>query len=449
MRRAWIVPVVLVAAGCGGSADAPVPSPASGSTLSADGVSVELPDGWTGRILIGASGRPVLHAASFPVEANDTDEGQIAQEAMGINGMYLNVRDLGRGGAGTSLPLHFDSSQFEPSSFEGGLRRQAAVDVSSDHERFRVTAVSGGDDPPAERYLDQLNEMLASLSLTAYTPAPVAAASGDPISGFGLHASVPSGWEGGIARGAIHAGDQLIDLTITEFAAPDAASFVTGRMPLTIGPAEFVRLQGGTGYETGRSFLAAGRAFQLWVRSPDESPVRASLERVNAFLASLRAEPGDFYPGTVDPAAFAPAEGWDTGSTGPAEIQPDGQQTMSWASTVPYRDSGLQFPPSATLGALPPDGIVLTVRLDQHGSEGGPPVEPPFRLGDFREASFEGLGAENDPRSFRGRYGDYDVEIWALFGREHPTPEQLTRAQAELDRLQLPDWPSWTTSAAR
>ncbi len=170
---------------------------------------------------------------------------------------------------------------------------------------------------------------------------------------------------------------------------------------------------------------------------------------MNAFLASLRAEPGDFYPGTVDPAAFAPAEGWDTGSTGPAEIQPDGQQTMSWASTVPYRDSGLQFPPSATLGALPPDGIVLTVRLDQHGSEGGPPVEPPFRLGDFREASFEGLGAENDPRSFRGRYGDYDVEIWALFGREHPTPEQLARAQAELDRLQLPDWPSWTTSAAR
>ena len=97
MRRAWIVPVVLVAAGCGGSADAPVPSRASGSTLSADGVSVELPDGWTGRILIGASGRPVLHAASFPVEANDTDEGQIAQEAMGVNGMYLNVRDLGPG----------------------------------------------------------------------------------------------------------------------------------------------------------------------------------------------------------------------------------------------------------------------------------------------------------------------------------------------------------------
>ena len=65
MRRASIVPVVLVAAGCGGSANAPVPSRAPGPMSSADGVSVELPEGWTGRILIGASGRPVLHAASF------------------------------------------------------------------------------------------------------------------------------------------------------------------------------------------------------------------------------------------------------------------------------------------------------------------------------------------------------------------------------------------------
>src|SRR6478672_6653656 len=45
MRRAWIVPVVLIAAGCGGSADAPAPSPAADSALTADGISVELPDG--------------------------------------------------------------------------------------------------------------------------------------------------------------------------------------------------------------------------------------------------------------------------------------------------------------------------------------------------------------------------------------------------------------------
>jgi hypothetical protein len=75
-------------------------------------------------------------------------------------------------------------------------------------------------------------------------------------------------------------------------------------------------------------------------------------------------------------------------------------------------------------------------------------VEPPFRLADFRQASFEGLGPANAPRSFAGRYGNYDVEVWALFGREHPTPEQLASAQAELDRLKLPDWPAWDATSA-
>src|SRR5262249_6729152 len=151
-----------------------------------------------------------------------------------------------------------------------------------------------------------------------------------------------------------------------------------------------------------------------------------------------------FYPGTVDPATFAAADGWDTGSTGAAKEQPDGQQTMSWASTIPYRDSGFQFPPTQTLAALPPDGVVLIAQLDQNASEGGPPVHAPFRLSDFQEGAFEGLGSGNDPRSFGGRYANYDVTIWALFGRAHPTDEQLARAQAELDRLDLPDWPAWS-----
>jgi hypothetical protein len=448
MRRAWPCLAVLAVAGCGGSATAPPDRPADAAALSADGIGIDLPDGWTGRILIGASGRPVLHAASYPVEANDTDEGLIAQEAMGVNGMYLNVRALGSGDSASPLPVHFDASDFRPSSFEGGPRSQASVDVTSGGEGFRVSAVSGGDAPPAPRYLDQLNDALGSLWLANYTPQRADPPIGKSVTGFGLHVNVPEGWEGGIGRGEVHAGDGSVDLTISEFSAPEAAGFVTGRLPLTIGPAEFIHMQGGSGYETGRSFLDAGRQFQLWVRSPDPRPSTAELERVNAFLASFHAEPGDFYPGRVEPATFGGADGWHTGSSGAAEIQPDGQQTMSWASTIPYRDSGLQFAPHETLAALPPDGIVLTVRLDQHGSKGGPPVQPPFRLSDFREGTFEGLDPENGPRSFGGRYGNYDVEVWVLFGREHPTQEQLDRAQGELDRLELPKWPRWDATSA-
>jgi hypothetical protein len=450
MRRASAWLAVIVLAGCGGSADTQPSAPwADSGTLSADGITVDLPDGWTGRILIGASGRPVLHAATFPVEANDTDEGEIAKEQIGVNGMYLNVRDLGPGHAEVSV-AHFDAADFVPGSPCCHLR-QASRDLGSEGERFRVTVVSGGDDAPARRYLGELNEGLASLELAPYRPEPIVPATSGPIHGFGLHANVPQGWEGGIARGEVHAGDAALDVGITEFSSPDAASFVTGRIPLTIGPAEFVHMQEGTGYETGRSFLEAGREFQLWVRTPDAHLPASSLERVNAFLASFRAEPGDFYRGRVDPATFADGEGWHTGSTGQAEIQPDGQSTLSWASTIPYLDEGFQWPPHETLAALPPDGIVLTVMLEQYGVEGGPPVRPPFRLSDFEEGSFEGLATETGPRTFRGRYTSYDLTSWALFGRAQPTQKQLDAAQAELDRLQLPTWPDWesATSAAR
>ena len=442
MRRAWLLPFVVVAAGCGGSAEAPAPTPASDpNALSADGISVRLPDGWTGRILIGASGRPVLHAASFAVEANDTDEGQIAQEAMGINGIYLNVRDLGAGTADRSLPLRFAPPDFAPSSFEGGHRREAAAEVTAGGERFGVTAISGGDDDPPQPYLDRLNEALSSLQLTAYSPAPTPAASGSPVTGYGLHVNVPSGWQGGIARGEIHAGDQTIDVGINEFSSPDVASFVTGRMPLTIGAAEFVHMQGGTGYETGRSFLDAGRVFQLWVRSPDPQPPAGELDRVNAFLTSFHAGPGDFYPGHVEPATFAAADGWHMGSSGPADIQPDGQQTMSWAATVPYEDAGFQFPPSKTLDALPPDGIVILVTLEQHGEPSGYGKIP--LLSDFLRGSFEGIPADVGTRHFDTLVGHYNADMWVLFGQADPTKEQLDRAQAELDRLELPKWPGW------
>jgi hypothetical protein len=449
MRRTWFLVAVLVAAGCGGYAGGHHdPGPAGDSpALSADGIGIDLPDGWTGRILIGASGRPVLHAATFPVEANDTDDGMIAKEAIGINGMYLNVRDLGPGNADASVPLSLHAADF---GMPEGLcchLRQATIVLASGGERFRVVAVSGGDADPAQRDLDQLNEALSSLQLSAYQAPPLEAATGNPIDGFGLHANVPAGWNGGVARGEVHAGDDSLDVTISEYSSPDAAAFVTGHVPIRIGPAEFVQPPGGTGYETGRSFVEAGREFQLWVRSPDDAPPPASLERVNAFLASFRAEPGDFYPGTVDPATFTPAEGWSTGTSGAAQIQPEGQSTTTWASTIPYRDDALQFPPSKTVAALPPDGIVVLVTLEQYGQPSGDVTIPP--LADFVQGGFEGLGAENAPRHFDALLSHYSAGLWVLFGREHPTQEQLDRAQAELDRLELPDWPAWSISGAR
>ena len=110
------------------------------------------------------------------------------------------------------------------------------------------------------------------------------------------------------------------------------------------------------------------------------------------------------------------------GSSGPADIQPDGQQTMSWAATVPYEDAGFQFPPSKTLDALPPDGIVILVTLEQHGQPSGYGKIP--LLSDFLRGSFEGIPADVGTRHFDTLVGHYNADMWVLFGQADPTKEQ-------------------------
>ena len=145
---------------------------------------------------------------------------------------------------------------------------------------------------------------------------------------------------------------------------------------------------------------------------------------------------------------FASADGWHTGTTGRVDAQPDGQQAWAWASTVPYRDQAepdaFQFPPAATLGALPPDGIVVVVQL--YGPDArGRGVPPPFRLAQAaNETPWEGQVRDIPLYRIGGRVPGqpYDVDISIFVGRAEPTREQLARADEELRRLNLPDWSS-------
>jgi hypothetical protein len=118
-----------------------------------------------------------------------------------------------------------------------------------------------------------------------------------------------------------------------------------------------------------------------------------------------------------------------------------GSILSSWASTAPYRDQPDQFPPHKTLAALPPEGIVIVVWLSRHpGSRSRlPRQQAPFKIA-HTPGSFEGVP------SSRATYGSgadvkgrFDVTLWVFFGRTEPTTEQLDRAQAEVDRLQLPN----------
>jgi hypothetical protein len=461
-----LLTTALALAGCGGVVAARHPANGSQHRLPTLGFELQLPAGWSSRALIGAEGRPVLHAASFPLPSNDNDSGEVAQETIGGRGqLYLNVREHGPGKTGSSLPISFERSDFGPPPPGPGSRccfvTVASREVAASGHLYRVTVTSGSREPPPEGALTELNALLATLALSPYEPGQSRKADGERLTRHGVELTLPRGWHGRVSSGLVEAASyQLprdadpaallpparhqIALRLEERGGSDAP-FVTARLPLELAPSEFVAPAPGSGEHvaalSGRSFVASGRKFVLWVFAGSVRPDATALAEANEALATLRVEPGDFYPGQVEPATFAPAPGWYTGTGGPAKIEPAGEQTDSWASTVPYGDPPNQFPPHATLAALPADGIAIVAWLARHPSNRSelPAGRPPFQLTDAQRGPFEGV-----PPTFAtyqiGAYvpGRFDVVLWVFFGRAHPPSAQLDRAQAELERLRLP-----------
>jgi hypothetical protein len=192
-----------------------------------------------------------------------------------------------------------------------------------------------------------------------------------------------------------------------------------------------------------RSFLASGRKFVLSASAGSLPPSPAALIAANQILASLRVEAGDFYPGEVEPATFAPAPGWYAATSGPAPVELGGQHTSSWASTIPYRDPPSQFPPHETLAALPPDGIAIVVWLSRGRARRSelPARQPPFDLADAQPGPFEGVRSDGATYRILAHVPErFDVTLWIFFGRRDPTSEQRQSVRAELRRLRLPEW---------
>jgi hypothetical protein len=404
-------------------------------------MSIAVPQGWEVRIVLGAEGRPVLHAASFDLPTSDDDSGEVARETFGGAALaYLNVRDLGPGAADDSLPVHFDRASFDrpPDGPGNACCRivQAARDVSVSGHAYRVTLSVGGDDAPPPATLEQANEILETLALEPHEPAaPAPPPAARELSRYGIAIALPDGWDGEITRGELVARGDGLSLRLLEHGGSDAR-FVTTQTPVQLTPAEFLPRE--QTMVTGHSFVASGREFVLWVEG---EPTARAVERANQALATLRIERGDFYPGLVDPATFAPAGSWTTGTSGSTEVRPDGQQTFTWASTAPYRDEPEQFPPYRT--KLEPDDVLIHVQLYGPTDRANGRVAPPFRVAqaernDAWEGQIDGLPLYRIAGRAPGQA--YDVGITILFGRAHPTDEQLAAADAELDRLNLPDW---------
>jgi hypothetical protein len=290
--------------------------------------------------------------------------------------------------------------------------------------------------------------------------------SGPDLERYGLSLSVPDGWDAEITRGTVRfanrelpgfpgpwqleRGDLVVevlerDTPLSDPAAVDAAP----RLAVD----DFVPPEPGT--YPGRwgvaraNFTLAGRWFTVLAESGSRPGAADDLEQANTILVSLSARPGDPYSGEVQPARFAPADGWHTGTSGPRPEGAEGDWTTTWTATIPYRDLWNAFP-QRTLEALPREGVLIWVSLfrfaDPSGARAGFPARPrPYGLDDFEVLpGWEGQVRDLPEYRLWTRVEEqYDVDLRVFFGRPHPTGAMLARAQAALDRLHLPDWGAW------
>ena len=89
--------------------------------LAAHGISIELPDGWEGKIYRRSGGDPTLHAANYALPRSDGDFGSVATEHMPVNGSFLAITEYRPGQglepgkglfAAEAIPLPLDLRHF-------------------------------------------------------------------------------------------------------------------------------------------------------------------------------------------------------------------------------------------------------------------------------------------------------------------------------------------------
>jgi hypothetical protein len=99
------------------------------SKLAAHGISIDLPDGWEGKIYRRHGGDPTLHAANYALPGWDGDFGSVATERMPVNGSFLVITEY-RPGQG-----------LEPGK---GLFAAEAIPLPLDHREFRARTLHVG-----------------------------------------------------------------------------------------------------------------------------------------------------------------------------------------------------------------------------------------------------------------------------------------------------------------
>lgn len=278
--------------------------------------------------------------------------------------------------------------------------------------------------------------------------AALALATGPSLHGYGMSMRLPPGWHGRVSAGVLAAATFPIPRGDTGFGAATARRMRRGDVLLLVSEYEGMpgerllclpRRQAPPLAGPG-SFCLSRRHFVRFVKRRGAS--RATLAQADRALASLAVRGGDFYPGTVAPARFPARPGWHVGTGGRAAVRAEGEQTTSWAATVPWRDGPMELPPHRTLARLPRDGVAIFVSLFRDSRRLTQRPWHSLRI-DGRQTSggFEGLPSRFGLYRADVPRGRYVVDLWVFFGTIHPPPAVVARAQAELDAVRLPVWP--------
>jgi hypothetical protein len=286
---------------------------------------------------------------------------------------------------------------------------------------------------------------------------------GTAVAGRGVSLSLLDGWHADVVRGRIQFQDYLgqgdpaagqVHAFLSEYspalAASDGFPYPELAGPLTLTPGEFPSAQFARDADQGpgitaaaRFFTVAGRRFEVFAQYGGDPPPSAAVAELNDILATFHAQPGDFYPGTVNGPAFEPASGWYIGGDAPIEARPEGDQLCAWASTTPYQDSHSGNCPIAarTIDALPPDGMVISARAYRSWSLPTDQLPEPLTLPDELGPPGEGGRKSLDIHGMTPHW--YYLEISVNFAPQaRLTPAMRSQAQAMVDRLQLPAaWP--------
>lgn len=262
----------------------------------------------------------------------------------------------------------------------------------------------------------------------------------------GISLDVPDGVSAEVTRGTIRIATSDLSVVLYEYEPQSRgeATYFDAGWPVRLEAADFRHRRPGTASdEDARLVSVAGRFFSVFTEG---IPVGRELEELNQTLATIRGEPGDYFPGSVEPTRFASRSGWYVGDGGPAERRPYGEHVTSWAATIPYRDDEDGWTPRRTVEALPRDGIVMqtTLMRDRLWKQNALLRAPPYRIREFVRRGCPGKACKVPEYLLVAAYGArYRVEIRVYFGRLDPTDSMLAEADAMLAGLEFPDWGPW------